>query len=329
MDVLDLARRLKAEIMDYNAAAESASFLVRAGRFLGKPFAVALLAWQRRKDFDLFYFGSEAAGLLVAALFKFVNSRPRLVIGNHHLSQSKKAFLFRHLRLQNTIDAFVCLNEYQATFLEKKLAVSPPKVFRVHYGALVDGSFFRPEGEGVNGKAQYVLSVGRESRDYHTLFEALIRSNIPAKIVSSGMRDINEYSNDIASGMLHNVEKFDHISYAELRNLYNGCAFVVIPLHNVDYPAGITAVMEAMAMGKAVIATYSRGIHEFIDDAVTGFWVEPGNPRALQEKMLLLWNNPALAREIGIRARESAKRRVDLTRYLDEIVSIVITRARL
>jgi glycosyltransferase involved in cell wall biosynthesis len=322
MEVFDLACKLKAEIIDSNLATQSRSFLVRVGCFFGTSLGLALLAWQRRGDFDLFYVGSEKIGILVATLFSFIKRRPRLVILNHYLSNPKKAFLFSRLQLQNSVDALICLNEYQATFLERELAVSPLKVFRVHYGGMVDGSFFLPR-VNEDEKQPYVLSVGRESRDYATLFEALRNSEMRAKVVSSGMRDSRAYWNTIADGRLHNVEMFEHISYTELRNLYGDCAFVVIPMYNVDYPAGMTAIMEAMAMGKAVIATYSRGIEEFIDDAVTGFWTEPDNPIALREKMLFLWNNPQLAIQMGKRARESVQSRVNLTRFVEELQSIV------
>jgi hypothetical protein len=34
---------------------------------------------------------------------------------------------------------------------------------------------------------------------------------------------------------------------------------VVVPLFDVDFHAGITTILEAMAMGKAVIVTHSMG----------------------------------------------------------------------
>jgi glycosyltransferase involved in cell wall biosynthesis len=153
--------------------------------------------------------------------------------------------------------------------------------------------------------------------------EALRNSQILAKVVSSGIRESSEYRDNVANERLPNVERVDHIPFTLLRSLYGGCSFVVVPMRNVDYPAGMTTIMEAMAMGKTVIATYSRGIHEFIEDSVTGFWTEPGDPIALREKMLLLWNNPRLARQMGERARESVKRRVDMTRFVDELESIL------
>ncbi len=322
MEIFDLACQLRAEILDYSLVVRSTSFLVRVGRPLGYGLGLALLAWQRKADFDVFYIGNEKLGILVAALLRLVKYRPRIAILNHYLSNSKKALFFKYLQLERSVDALICLNEYQAAFLEKKLAVSPRKIFRVHHGANVDGSFFCPRAkQGTHPK--YILSVGRENRDYETLFEVLRNSEIQVKIVASDISRSRRYRSNDLRGRLNNVEIFEDISYPELRELYEHCSFVVLPMHNVDYPAGITAVMEAMAMGKAVVATYSRGIHEFIEDSVTGFWTNPGNAIELREKILILWNNPRLARQMGERARDSVKSRVDLPRYVEELGSIL------
>lgn len=325
-EISGLACKLHAQVIDYNLAARSRSVLVRAVFFVWKPLAPVLLAWQRRRDFDVFYVGNERQGILAGALFKFVKRRPRLVIFDHYLSNSKKAFLFTRLRLQNSIDALICPNEYQARFLERQILVPQRKVVRIHYGGMVDGSFFCPQMHE-SEKGEYVLSVGRENRDYGTFFEALSQTRVRAKILSSGFLGSPKYRGAIAQVIIENVEMYDHISYVEMRRLYECCSFVVVPLlRSFDYPAGVTAVIEAMAMGKPVIATYSRGIQEFIEDSVTGFWIESGNPLKLREKILFLWENPQVAKEMGKRAREWAKPRVDMTRLVDELASIITGR---
>jgi glycosyltransferase involved in cell wall biosynthesis len=324
MEQIELACRLKAELIDRLLLTRCKSLLVRFGCSFSAVFGLALLAWLRKRDFDLFYASNENLGLLLAALFKLARQRPRLVVANHHLSNSTKAFLFSRLRLENSTDALICLNEYQAAFLERELAVPPNKVLRINNGGLVDGSFFSPLAKESSEKT-YILSVGRENRDYETLVQSLRTCEIPAKLVSSGIRESSEYRNKAPDTALPNLETFEHIPFTHLRALYEGCSFVVLPMHNVDYPAGMTAVMEAMAMGKAVIATYSRGIEEFIEDSVTGFWTEPGNHLALREKIMLLWNNPELAGQMGERARESVKSRVDMTRFVTELETILMS----
>ena len=37
--------------------------------------------------------------------------------------------------------------------------------------------------------------------------------------------------------------------------MYARARLVVVPLHDVDFDAGVTTITEAMAMGKAVVAT--------------------------------------------------------------------------
>jgi glycosyltransferase involved in cell wall biosynthesis len=322
-EISALARRLRPEIIDYNAARQSRSLLVRAGFFVWKPLGPVLLAWRRRRDLDVFYAGSERIGILVAASLKFSRHRPRLVVLDHNLSNPKKAFLFARLRLQYSIDAFVCLCEYQAAYLRTQLAVPRQNVFRVPWG--IDGSFFCSQTREA-GKHEYILSVGRENRDYETLFAALHNTGVHTKVVSSGFLG-QAYPGRIATTTQHNVEMYEHISYKELRRLYDGCSFVVIPLmHGLEYPAGLTTLLESMAMGKAVVATYSRGIDDYLRDSVTGFWVEPGNPKALQEKILLLWKDPKLTRAMGKQAKESVRALVDMDRLAGQIASILAGR---
>ena len=65
--------------------------------------------------------------------------------------------------------------------------------------------------------------------------------------------------------------------YRELRDLYAQSAFVVVPLYENDFQAGVTTMLEAMAMGKAVIATRTTGQTDVIIDGENGLTVAPGD----------------------------------------------------
>ena len=65
------------------------------------------------------------------------------------------------------------------------------------------------------------------------------------------------------------------------------------------------AVMEAMAAGKAVIATAVGGVPELVVDSATGFLVPPGDAPALGEAMSVLLHDASRRREMG---RAAAKR---------------------
>jgi len=72
-----------------------------------------------------------------------------------------------------------------------------------------------------------------------------------------------------------------------------------------------TAILEALAMGKAVVASRVGGIPEVVEEGKTGFLVEPGNPAAIAGKVLLLLKNPELRGQMGDRGRRFVEAQYD------------------
>ncbi len=64
-----------------------------------------------------------------------------------------------------------------------------------------------------------------------------------------------------------------------------------------------TAILEALAMKRAVVASRVGGIPEIVEEGKTGFLVEPEKPAAIAEKVIPLLMNPGLRRELGERGR--------------------------
>jgi glycosyltransferase involved in cell wall biosynthesis len=87
--------------------------------------------------------------------------------------------------------------------------------------------------------------------------------------------------------------------------LYSQCDIYVQP--SLIEPFGI-AVLEAMACGKPVVGTNIGGMIDTIEEGVSGYRVEPMNPKALGEKITDLLLNPEKMREMGKNARERAKK---------------------
>jgi glycosyltransferase involved in cell wall biosynthesis len=117
-------------------------------------------------------------------------------------------------------------------------------------------------------------------------------------------------------------------SQFELRALYARCQVVVMPLHNVDFQAGITGVLEAMAMGKPVISTRTEGEAGVIDDGETGYCVEAGQPAALRAAIEHVLAHPKEAEATGQRAREFILREAALPCYVATLRKVVGTATR-
>ena len=65
-----------------------------------------------------------------------------------------------------------------------------------------------------------------------------------------------------------------------------------------------TVAMEAMVMGKPVIAACSGGLSDIVMDGETGFLVPPGDPQALREAIQCLLDDPARRERMGTMARQ-------------------------
>jgi glycosyltransferase involved in cell wall biosynthesis len=94
---------------------------------------------------------------------------------------------------------------------------------------------------------------------------------------------------------------------------------------DVDFQAGITAVLEAMAMGKAVVLTRTRGMVSagLIRHGEEGLYVPPGDPRALREALTHLWENPSEAERMGRRGRAAIEERFTLDHLVAGLASVL------
>ena len=97
----------------------------------------------------------------------------------------------------------------------------------------------------------------------------------------------------------------------EVPRLLEAAAFFVLPSHQEGFP---NVVLEAMAAGRAVVATAVGGVPEAVEDGVTGLLVPPGNPEALAAAILVLLRDPVRAEAMGRAGREKVRSRFSLER---------------
>ena len=105
------------------------------------------------------------------------------------------------------------------------------------------------------------------------------------------------------------------MSLTELRKLYARSRFVVVPLLPSDTDNGVTVILEAMAMGKPVICSRTRGQVDVIQEGVTGLYVPVGDADALRSAILSLWNEPSRAQQMGRNARAYVEKNHTLEKF--------------
>ena len=99
---------------------------------------------------------------------------------------------------------------------------------------------------------------------------------------------------------------------------------VCIPSKSEAFPV---VLLEAMAVGRPIVATRVGGIPEAINDNENGLLVEPENPQALALSVQSLLGDPGHAAMLGVRARATACERFDVAkvaeRYVDTYEQLV------
>ena len=83
------------------------------------------------------------------------------------------------------------------------------------------------------------------------------------------------------------------------------CAFFVLPSRRENLPL---AVLEALAAGKAIVASAVGGVPELVRHGKEGLLFNPGDVAALARRMLTLLEDAPLRRRLerGARARSAA-----------------------
>jgi glycosyltransferase involved in cell wall biosynthesis len=313
-DYVEIAHRLGAGVFAAPRPSRTVRALLRVMDRAHVDLTESVGAVRAAQRHSLILSFSERTALPVAALLRMTRSRVPHVAIAHKLSSGWKTSLWRLWRLQTSFAQLICLCRSQADFAVEQLAVPAARVHFLLGG--VDHRFFHPLDVGTS---DYVLAVGREQRDYGTLARALANTGLRVRIVSSGGWSRRDAA--VPSG--EGITVATGIAYPALRDLYARARLVVVPLHEVDYAAGMTAVLEAMAMGKAVVVTRSTGIADYVAHGETVLTVPAGVPAELRDAILTLLEDAQQRRRLGTNARQAIEEQMNLDVYVERIAGIV------
>jgi len=132
---------------------------------------------------------------------------------------------------------------------------------------------------------------------------------------------------------------------------------VVVPLYDVDVQAGVTAILEAIAMAKPVVVTHTQGQFDMVEDrrAATrgslprirpvsllravareagedvkpnGFYVEVGDPSASRRALTYLLDHPREGRVLGEAGGYTVERFMTVDQFAARMAALVDEAAR-
>jgi len=315
-----VARALDADVLDLNFVLDRGATLSRAvARRGGILEGQVVEAFLRRRRYGTIVAFADRLGLELALVCKLTRSRRDLVLVSSRLVGSSKRFFLGRARVQSHIREII---SYSSVQLE--LGAEQYELPRERLHALlqpVDERFWRPQNTPVD---DLVCSVGSVEgyRDYPTLFAAVRDLPVQVELAVGSFISSPKHRGErarrfdaalAADPAPPNVRYRLEVPYLELRDLYARSRFVVMPLKEADFDAGVTSITEAMAMGKAVIATRIRGQVDVLHDGVEGLYVPAGDASALREAIDHLQRHPNEAARMGAAGRAAvlARHRLD------------------
>ncbi len=321
-DYLELAEGLDAETLDY-AGARAATGRVGGWleRFGGANLVLAYACWRVRQSYQAILTDGEQVGLPLAVMLRFSRrQRPVHLMIVHVLSVPKKMLMLDWLGAHSCIDRFLVYSTWQKQFIEQRWRVAPAHVVSTPF--MVDADFFAPgRAKATPTQRPQICAVGLERRDYPTLLQAV--QGLDIDVVVAAASPWSKYKDTTSGQQIPGNVHIKKFSQYDLRQLYADSAFLVMPLEPAEFQAGVTAILEAMAMAKPVICSRAPGQTDVILDGETGCYVPCGDPVALRAAILKMLAEPHAAARLGAQGRQRIEHGMSLQHYVARLNGIV------
>jgi glycosyltransferase involved in cell wall biosynthesis len=222
--------------------------------------------------------------------------------------------LSRARTLLRQFDGLWCLSRPQVDVLREWLGDDAPPVHFVRFG--IDPDFYRfvpclPD-------RPRVVSVGGDrDRDPATLYPALelVRAERP------DVECVVQSTSDLPAPAGVTVTPF--IPHAQTRELYASASVVAVATKPNLHVSGMTVAMEAMSVGRPVVASRTPGMTDYVLDGTTGLLVAPEDPESMAAAVLQLLADRDRAQAMGTAGRQHVERDLTTNRMCQRLLDVV------
>ena len=227
---------------------------------------------------------------------------------------------FLYKRAFKKADVVIFQNEDDKLLFEKLKLVKPCKT------KLVNGSgvntekftcapypnqitFFMLSRVMISKGVREYLSACKQVKEKYPEVRCMLLGALEGIQDSLSESDLKEY---IDSGIIEHFGETDRVA-----DYYKQCSVYVLPSYREGTPR---TVLEAMAMGRAIITTNAPGCKGTVIDGVSGFLVPVKNSSALADKMIEFIKNPELIISMGQKSYEYCLEKFDVNKVNAEML---------
>lgn len=191
----------------------------------------------------------------------------------------------------------------------EQLGLPPGKVFVVENGIDSEALALLPPARRLPGPLRVgYLGTLLPSKGLDVLVEAL-------RLLPAGLARLEVHGNAVPyhgdegflTRTLARLQPGDSVRYhgpyqtGELPRILSGIDVLVVPA--LWHEAFGLTVREALAAGRPAIVSRVGGLQDAIEDGIDGYVVEPGDPRAIADRLADLARSPSLLEELASRTR--------------------------
>lgn len=274
---------------------------------------IGALAWFVRhgRTFDLVFgwLGNGMIPCLVKAVLCWSRPRTCLVLYKTPIRRPSRAadiFKIALLRLASVgCDLLLTVDRTQASLFGRNLRRRPGTTESFCYG--VDAEWYDRyvSDRKWRTEARTIFVPGSAGRDDDTLVAAI--RHIEVTVHRFTLCENASYSVCEERSGGSTIVTTVNAPYVEYVARCLRSEFVVIPVLNQDTPFGLTALLECMALKKAVVISAGISTNDYVIDGVTAVLYPPGDVEGLRKRISELLDNRDLVERIGAAARASVK----------------------
>jgi glycosyltransferase involved in cell wall biosynthesis len=311
----------KVDLLEANMPASFATRLQKIIRVWPCYLKLGLLSFLKGKNYNVIIDYTCVAGLILGIFYRLfpLSNRPKIILLKFIYIQrpnklyDRLRYLFWRLGIAS-VDLIVCYSRAEAERQPKHFNCDAKKFVFVPIGVEKDKftKFIATDAE-----EKYIFAAGYSNRDYGTFLSAVSGVDMPVVVIA---KKYNLDSCEIPA----NVRVLNDVYGEEYYNTLQNAAFVVIPLADPTVSSGQEVALEAMYFGKAVIATESQGLIDYIEDGHSGVLVSPGDVDSMRKAILEFKEHPNRTCNIGATGKAVVESKFTMENFATSVADYAV-----
>tara|TARA_B100000886_G_scaffold340495_1_gene310486 strand:- start:3237 stop:4361 length:1125 start_codon:yes stop_codon:yes gene_type:complete len=253
---------------------------------------------------------TDGFSISLAFYFTFIDTKTpiKLVGAFHKLSDYdtkipkilKKFYYKLFLKILKRLDFIIFYGKTDRLNSIENFNIKKEKTSIIRFG--VDTEFWEPNKK-INFNSNYLFSIGQDpARDFKTLLRVSTKKKIHIHTCLLNARNDSKFK--VTNGTYHKSKS--SLSDLQVKKLYQDSFAVIVPLKDVFQPSGYSVTLQAMACGKPVILTYTKGLWapEVFQDLKNCIFVKPEDVSGIENAIELLENDRKIYEYISKEARK-------------------------